>query len=79
MLQAPTAPIIPVVPEEPDSPIVISTITGDSAAEGSNNTFSVSLSGTTSAETTIVLTLASGTATKMSISMVPQSSLSLMV
>ncbi|WKY94243.1 cadherin domain-containing protein [Vibrio metoecus] len=64
LLQAPTAPIIPVVPEEPDSPIVISTITGDSAAEGSNNTFSVSLSGTTSAETTIVLTLASGTATK---------------
>ncbi|ENM5834276.1 hypothetical protein NTH44_002344, partial [Vibrio metoecus] len=64
LLQAPTAPIIPVVPEEPDSPIVINTITGDSAAEGSNNTFSVNLSGTISTETTIVLTLASGTATK---------------
>ncbi|MFO4657622.1 Calx-beta domain-containing protein, partial [Vibrio cholerae] len=67
LLQAPTAPITPIPPvdsEEPVSPIVISTITGDNAAEGSNNTFSVSLSGTTTAETTIVLTLAGDTATK---------------
>ncbi|HFS8461813.1 TPA: hcalcium-binding protein, partial [Vibrio cholerae] len=56
LLQAPTAPITP--------PIVISSITGDNAAEGSNNTFSVSLLGTTAAETTIVLTLAGDTATK---------------
>ncbi|MGX6706972.1 cadherin domain-containing protein [Vibrio cholerae] len=67
LLQAPTAPITPIPPvdpEEPASPIVISSITGDNAAEGSNNTFSVSLSGTTAAETTIVLTLAGDTATK---------------
>ncbi|CSD73940.1 choice-of-anchor K domain-containing protein [Vibrio cholerae] len=67
LLQAPTAPITPIPPvdpEEPVSPIVISSITGDNAAEGSNNTFSVSLSGTTAAETTIVLTLAGDTATK---------------
>ncbi|MGO4053389.1 VCBS domain-containing protein, partial [Vibrio cholerae] len=67
LLQAPTAsitPIPPVDPEEPVSPIVISSITGDNVAEGSNNTFSVSLSGTTTAETTIVLTLAGDTATK---------------
>lgn len=67
LLQAPTAPITPIPPvdpEEPVSPIVISSITGDNAAEGSNNTFSVSLSGTTTAETTIVLTLAGDTATK---------------
>ncbi len=67
LLQAPTAPITPIPPvdpEEPVSPIVISSITGDNAAEGSNNTFSVSLSGTTTAETTIVLTLASDTAVK---------------
>ncbi|EKF9174813.1 cadherin, partial [Vibrio cholerae] len=67
LLQAPTAPIPPVDPvdpEEPVSPIVISSITGDNVAEGSNNTFSVSLSGTTIAETTIVLTLAGDTATK---------------
>ncbi len=67
LLQAPTAPITPIPPvdpEEPVSPIVISSITGDNAAEGSNNTFSVSLSGTTIAETTIVLTLAGDTATK---------------
>ncbi|MGG6322047.1 Calx-beta domain-containing protein, partial [Vibrio cholerae] len=67
LLQAPTAPIPPIPPvdpEEPVSPIVISSITGDNVAEGSNNTFSVSLSGTTIAETTIVLTLAGDTATK---------------
>ncbi|HFG2025838.1 TPA: Calx-beta domain-containing protein, partial [Vibrio cholerae] len=67
LLQAPTAPITPIPPvdpEEPVSPIVISSITGDNVAEGSNNTFSVSLSGTTTAETTIVLTLAGDTATK---------------
>ncbi|MCU4217222.1 hypothetical protein MQK76_10195, partial [Vibrio cholerae] len=67
LLQAPTAPITPIPPvdpEEPVSPIVISSITGDNAAEGSNNTFSVSLSGTTTAETTIVLTLAGDTAVK---------------
>ncbi|EOB1223808.1 Calx-beta domain-containing protein, partial [Vibrio cholerae] len=67
LLQAPTAPITPIPPvdpEEPVSPIVISSITGDNVAEGSNNTFSVSLSGTTIAETTIVLTLAGDTATK---------------
>ncbi|HGF7192456.1 TPA: beta strand repeat-containing protein, partial [Vibrio cholerae] len=67
LLQAPAAPITPIPPvdpEEPVSPIVISSITGDNAAEGSNNTFSVSLSGTTTAETTIVLTLAGDTATK---------------
>ncbi|WP_159359251.1 cadherin domain-containing protein [Vibrio cholerae] len=67
LLQAPTAPLTPIPPvdpEEPASPIVISSITGDNAAEGSNNTFSVSLSGTTAAETTIVLTLAGDTATK---------------
>ncbi|WP_336934141.1 VCBS domain-containing protein, partial [Vibrio cholerae] len=67
LLQVPTAPITPIPPvdpEEPVSPIVISSITGDNAAEGSNNTFSVSLSGTTTAETTIVLTLAGDTATK---------------
>ncbi|WP_232477910.1 Calx-beta domain-containing protein [Vibrio tarriae] len=67
LLQDPTTPITPippVVPEEPSSPIVISSITGDNAAEGSNNTFSVSLSGTTTSETTIVLTLAGDTATK---------------
>ncbi|MFG0604475.1 Calx-beta domain-containing protein, partial [Vibrio mimicus] len=60
----PVTPIPPVDPEEPTSPIVISSITGDDAAEGSNNTFSVSLSGTTIAETTIELTLAGDTATK---------------
>lgn len=67
LLQVPTAPITPIPPvdpEEPVSPIVISSITGDNVAEGSNNTFSVSLSGTTTAETTIVLTLAGDTATK---------------
>ncbi|GHW67387.1 calx-beta domain protein [Vibrio cholerae] len=67
LLQAPTAPITPIPPvdpEEPVSPIVISSITGNNVAEGSNNTFSVSLSGTTTAETTIVLTLAGDTATK---------------
>ncbi|NOE09591.1 VCBS domain-containing protein [Vibrio cholerae] len=67
LLQAPTAPITPIPPvdpEEPVSPIVISSITGDNVAEGSNNTFSVSLSGTTTAETTIVLTLAGDTAAK---------------
>ncbi|EMI4328675.1 cadherin, partial [Vibrio cholerae] len=70
LLQAPTAPIPPIPPippvdpEEPVSPIVISSITGDNVAEGSNNTFSVSLSGTTIAETTIVLILAGDTATK---------------
>ncbi|EOI0111747.1 Calx-beta domain-containing protein, partial [Vibrio cholerae] len=67
LLQASTAPITPIPPvdpEEPVSPIVISSITGDNVAEGSNNTFSVSLSGTTTAETTIVLTLAGDTATK---------------
>ncbi|GHY03671.1 RTX toxin [Vibrio cholerae] len=67
LLQAPTAPIPPIPPvdpEEPVSPIVISSITGDNVAEGSNNTFSVSLSGTTIAETTIVLTLAGDTAVK---------------
>ncbi len=67
LLQAPAAPITPIPPidpEEPVSPIVISSITGDNVAEGSNNTFSVSLSGTTTAETTIVLTLAGDTAAK---------------
>ncbi|EIF8949198.1 VCBS domain-containing protein, partial [Vibrio cholerae] len=67
LLQTPTAPITPIPPidpEEPVSPIVISSITGDNIAEGSNNTFSVSLSGTTTAETTIVLTLAGDTAAK---------------
>uniref|UniRef100_UPI00387DC2AA cadherin domain-containing protein n=1 Tax=Vibrio cholerae TaxID=666 RepID=UPI00387DC2AA len=67
LLQAPAAPITPIPPidpEEPISPIVISSITGDNVAEGSNNTFSVSLSGTTTAETTIVLTLAGDTAAK---------------
>ncbi|AKB06509.1 RTX toxins and related calcium binding protein [Vibrio cholerae] len=67
LLQTPTAPITPIPPidpEEPVSPIVISSITGDNVAEGSNNTFSVSLSGTTTAETTIVLTLAGDTAVK---------------
>lgn len=67
LLQAPAAPITPIPPidpEEPVSPIAISSITGDNVAEGSNNTFSVSLSGTTTAETTIVLTLAGDTAAK---------------
>ncbi|ELN9001864.1 VCBS domain-containing protein, partial [Vibrio cholerae] len=67
LLQAPAAPITPIPPidpEEPVSTIVIRSITGDNVAEGSNNTFSVSLSGTTTAETTIVLTLAGDTAAK---------------